>query len=62
MRLKCASARCVRIRARQPNLAQKAGAGVRTVVYSTPARLCYRGSLGAKNPALIQPFKRPFST
>ena len=23
---------------------------------------CYRGSLAAKNPALIQPFKRPFST
>src|SRR5947209_13369436 len=28
--------------------------------YGRPA--CYRGSVGAKNCALIQPFKRPFST
>jgi hypothetical protein len=51
---------------------QKARAGLRTVVPAIPGRYsaaeaarratCYRGSLGARNPALIQPFKRPFST
>ena len=38
------------------------GAALEYVSEAARRATSYRGSLGARNPALIQPFKRPFST